>query len=81
MSNDKDTTITKIEDALNKCREFLSKDGGDVELVEIGKDGVVKVRYTGTCKICPLSMMTLRGGIERVILNTVPEIRRVELVE
>ena len=70
----------KIVEALNFCRPFLNQDGGDVELVEIEKDGIVKLRYIGTCKNCPLSLMTLRGGIERAILHSAPEIKRVELV-
>lgn len=80
MLDNKQTTISKIENALNQCREYLNLDGGDIELVDIEDEGIVKVRYLGTCKACPLSLMTLRGGIERVILNAAPEIRRVELV-
>ncbi len=70
----------EIEKVLQTCRQYLNEDGGDIELVEIENDGTIRIRYTGTCKICPLSMMTLRGGIERMILNSVPFVRRVELV-
>ncbi|RCK77403.1 MAG: NifU-like domain protein [Ignavibacteriae bacterium] len=70
----------KVEDALETCRQFLNQDGGDVELIDIENDGTVRIRYHGTCKMCPLSLMTLRGGIERTILNAVPSVRRVELV-
>lgn len=62
------------------CRPFLQKDGGDVELINIGTDGVVEVQFTGTCVICPMSRMTLRAGIERAIMHCVPEIKRVEAI-
>lgn len=80
MLSDKEKIKLKIEDVLKECREYLNKDNGDIELVEIEDDGIVKLRYLGTCKICPLSLMTLRGGIERAILNASSEIKRVELV-
>lgn len=69
----------KIEAALAQCRLYLQIDGGDVELDRIEPDGIVYISYSGTCKNCPLSMMTLRGGIERTILKFAPEIKRVEL--
>lgn len=66
--------------ALNQMRPFLQADNGDVELIEITEDGIVKVRLTGACKICPLSVMTLRAGIERSLMREVPGVRRVEAV-
>jgi Fe-S cluster biogenesis protein NfuA len=66
--------------ALDHIRPFLQADDGDVELVEVSEDGIVKVRLTGACGICPLSVMTLRAGIERALLREVPGIRRVESV-
>lgn len=81
MLGELDTAIrNKVEHALNMCRPYLQKDGGDVELVRIGNDGVVEVKLTGTCAICPMSRMTLRAGIERTILQCVPEVKRVEAV-
>ena len=50
----------RVEDALNKVRPSLQADGGDVELIEIGEDGVVKVKLQGTCAGCPMSQMTLK---------------------
>jgi Fe-S cluster biogenesis protein NfuA len=67
----------KIEAALNKVRPQLRMDGGDVELVEVGADGVVKVRLTGACGGCPMSQMTLKMGIERILKKEVPEIKEV----
>ena len=70
----------KIEAALNKVRPQLRMDGGDVELVDVGADGVVKVRLTGACGGCPMSQMTLKMGIERQVKKEVPEVKSVEAV-
>ena len=67
----------KIEAALNKVRPQLRMDGGDVELVDVGADGVVKVRLTGACGGCPMSQMTLNMGIERIVKKEVPEVKQV----
>ena len=64
----------KVEAALEEIRPTLRADGGDVELVDV-KDGVVTVRLTGACGSCPMSTMTLRMGVERVIRKDVPEIK------
>lgn len=63
----------KVEKALEKVRGYLRIEGGDVELVDI-VDGVVKVRLKGMCSSCPMSMMTLKDGIERVVKEEVPEV-------
>ncbi len=68
----------KIEDALNKVRPSLQADGGDVELVDVDEEGVVKVKLTGACGGCPMSQMTLKMGIEKVLKQNVPEVSRVE---
>lgn len=70
----------EVQKALNNIRPFLQADNGDVELVEVTADGIVKVRLTGSCEICPLSIMTLRAGIERAIMKEVPAVRRIEAV-
>ena len=70
----------KIEDALNKVRPSLQADGGDVEFVDVDEDGVVKLRLTGACGGCPMSQMTLKMGIEKILKLNVPEIDRVEAV-
>ena len=66
----------KVEKSLEKIRPSLQADGGDVELVEV-KDGTVKVRLTGACGGCPMSQMTLKMGIERVLKKDIPEIKEV----
>ena len=69
----------KVEAALNEIRPGLQADGGDVELVD-KEDGVVKVRLKGACAGCPMSQMTLAFGIERVLKERVPEVKKVEAV-
>ncbi|MCK5094244.1 MAG: NifU family protein, partial [Spirochaetes bacterium] len=61
----------------NKIRPSLRADGGDVELIEAGEDGVVKVKLTGACGSCPMSQMTLKMGIERILKEEIPEVKEV----
>jgi Fe-S cluster biogenesis protein NfuA len=70
----------KVEAALNKVRPQLRMDGGDVKLIEVGADGVVKVKLTGACGGCPMSQLTLKMGIERILKKEVPEIKEVVAV-
>ncbi len=67
----------KVEAAINKVRPALQADGGNVELVDVSNDGIVKVKLTGACGSCPMSQMTLKMGIERVIKQEVPEVKEV----
>ncbi len=71
----------KVEEALNSIRGYLQADGGDVELVEVGEDGTVKVRLTGACKGCPMSQMTLQMGVERTLKEKIPEVKKVVAVD
>ena len=71
----------KIEQALQSVRPYLVADGGDVEFVSVSEDGIVEVRLTSACVGCPMSLMTLRAGIERALMRDIPEIKRVEAVE
>jgi len=70
----------QVEAALEKIRPTLQGDGGDVELVEVTAAGVAKVHLTGACKGCPMSQMTLKNGIERLLLQEVPGLKAVEAV-
>lgn len=70
----------KVEQALEKIRPALQRDGGDVELVDVTDDGIVKVKLTGACGGCPMSQMTLKMGIEKVVKQAIPEIQSVESV-
>jgi Fe-S cluster biogenesis protein NfuA len=68
-----------VEQALEKIRPMLQRDGGDIELVEV-TDGVVKVRLTGACKGCPMSQMTLKQGVEKLLMKEVPGLKEVQAV-
>ncbi len=70
----------KVEKALEKIRPALQADGGDIELVDVTKDGVVKVRLVGACVGCPMSAITLSAGVEAALKQEVPEVKRVESV-
>jgi Fe-S cluster biogenesis protein NfuA len=67
----------KVEAALNKVRPSLMADGGNVELVEVDPNGTVKVKLTGACGGCPMSQLTLKMGIERILKKEVPEVKEV----
>jgi Fe-S cluster biogenesis protein NfuA len=67
----------QVQSVLDKIRPQLQADGGDVELVDV-IDGVVKVRLKGACAGCPMSQMTLRNGIERLLKREIPAVKSVE---
>ena len=70
----------KLEQTLARIRPYLQEDGGDVELVRVTGEGIVEVRLVGSCISCPMSLMTLRAGIERAIMLEHADVRRVEQV-
>jgi len=70
----------QVQDVLDLIRPALQADGGDVELVDVTDDGVVKVQLVGACKGCPMSQLTLANGVERVLKENLPEVTRVEPV-
>ena len=70
----------QVQAALDKVRPTLQQDGGDVVLIDVSDDGIVKVQLTGACKGCPMSQATLKEGIEKFVKSEVPEVRRVESV-
>jgi Fe-S cluster biogenesis protein NfuA len=72
--------IKKVEEALDQVRPYLQADGGNVSLLEITEEKVVKLELLGACKSCSMSMMTLKAGIEESIKRSVPEIVGVEAV-
>jgi Fe-S cluster biogenesis protein NfuA len=67
----------QVEKVLNQVRPALQADGGDVELVDVSDDGVVSVRLTGACGSCPMSTMTLKMGIEKTLMESLPEVKEV----
>jgi len=70
----------KVEEVLDKIRPSLIKDGGNVELVDVS-DGTVKLKLTGACVGCPMSTITLKMGIERILKQEIPEIKEVVALE
>ena len=69
----------KVKQVLDAdVRPMLQRDGGDVELVEVTEEGVVRVRLTGACSGCPFSAMTLAVGVEQTLKERIPEVVRVE---
>lgn len=73
-------TKEKIRQKIEEIRPMLQKDGGDVELVEVTDDGVVKVKLKGTCSHCAMSIITLKMGIEGYLKKNIPEVKEVESV-
>ena len=67
----------KVEAVLEKVRPMLQADGGNVELIDVSPDGTVKVKLTGACGCCPMSSMTLKMGIEKLIKQEVPQVKEV----
>jgi Fe-S cluster biogenesis protein NfuA len=78
VSEKTDEIEQKINKVLEHIRPYLQQDGGDIELIGVASNGVVDLRLLGACNTCPLKPMTLRAGIERAIMNAVPEIVRIE---
>lgn len=74
------TIKERVEKALEIVRPYLQRDGGDIDLVEITDDMTVRVRLKGACHGCPFSMQTLKAGVEKAIIQEVPEIKSVVAV-
>lgn len=80
MNHTDPSLLTRIESTLDSIRPYLEADGGNVSVVEITEDMVVKVELLGACSSCAMSLMTLQAGIEQVLLKAIPEIKGVEAV-
>jgi Fe-S cluster biogenesis protein NfuA len=74
------TMKERVQEAIDKIRPMLQRDGGDVELVEV-KDGIVTVRLRGACAGCPMSQITLKNGIEKFLKREIPEITAVQAAQ
>lgn len=70
----------KVESSLNTIRPYLNADGGDIQVVEITDDMIVKVKLLGACENCPMSFMTMKAGVEESIRSAIPEIKSIETV-
>ena len=70
----------RIESSLDSIRPYLEADGGNVRVLEVTKDNVVRLEFIGNCENCPMSTMTFKAGVEEAIRRLVPEIRSIEVV-
>lgn len=77
---EKEELITRIDQALNEVRPHLAVDGGNVEVVDVTDDHIVKIKWLGTCEGCSMSAMTMRAGIEQAIRGKLPQILGVEAI-
>lgn len=80
MSTEKDELIQKVKNVIEQIKPYLEADGGSISFVELTDDNVVNVELHGACKSCPMSMMTLKNGVEQAMIKALPEIKSVEAV-
>ena len=81
MSNKSVDLLKRVNDSINHIRPFLQSDGGDIEVVEITRGMVVKVRLLGSCGCCPFNLQTLKAGVEQTLRREIPEIMEVIAIE
>jgi Fe-S cluster biogenesis protein NfuA len=77
---EKEELIQRIDAALDDVRPHLKVDGGNVEVVDVTDENIVRIKWLGTCVNCNMSMMTMKGGIEQSIMGKVPEVTGVEAI-
>ncbi|MBM7556450.1 NifU family protein [Halanaerobacter jeridensis] len=70
----------EVKEVLKEVKPSLQADGGDVELVEVTEEGIVKVELQGACAGCPMSQLTLKNGIEKKLKEEIPEVKEVQAV-
>ncbi len=78
MTTQKEELVKKVESVIDQIRPYLQADGGDIKFIELTDDNIVYVELLGACKGCPMSMMTLKSGVESAIKKAIPEIKSVE---
>lgn len=81
MTSELNGILQKVETSLDTIRPYLKADGGDIEVMEITDDMIVKVKLLGACQNCPMSFMTMKAGVEKSIIDAIPEIKGIETVE
>lgn len=81
MSNqEKQALIQQIDAAVESLRPHLAVDGGNIEIVDITEDNIVQVKWLGNCEMCNMSAMTMKAGVEQVIMGKIPQIKGVEAI-
>ena len=78
--SDHENLLQRVEEALDTIRPYLLADAGNVSIVEITEEKVLKIKLLGSCESCPISIMTLKAGIEQAVKKAVPEIKAVEAI-
>jgi Fe-S cluster biogenesis protein NfuA len=78
--SDQERLIEEVEAALDTIRPYLQADAGNVSIVEITENNVLKIKLLGSCESCPMSIMTLKAGIEQAVRKAVPQITAVEAI-
>jgi Fe-S cluster biogenesis protein NfuA len=76
----REETISRVETALDSIRPYLEADGGNVRVIELNEDNILKLEFVGACGNCPMSTMTFKAGVEEAIKRAVPEIINIEVV-
>lgn len=76
----KEETISRVETALDSIRPYLEADGGNVRVIDITEDNILRLEFVGACGNCPMSTMTFKAGVEEAIKRAVPEIINIEVV-
>ena len=76
----KEDLLARVEAALDTIRPYLIADAGNVSILEITEENILKIKLLGSCESCPMSIMTLKAGIEQAVLKAVPEIKAVEAI-
>jgi len=80
MTTEREDLVKRVVSVIDQIRPYLEADGGNISFVEITDDNVVHVELLGACKGCPMSMMTLKSGVESAVKKAVPEIKSVEAI-
>ncbi len=80
MTQEREILKKKVESVIDQIRPYLVADGGNIAFIELTEDNIVKVELLGACKGCPMSMMTLKSGVENAIKKAIPEIKSVEAI-
>jgi len=75
-----DELIRRVETSLDNIRPYLEADGGNIKVLDISKDNVVRLEFVGNCGTCRMSTMTFKAGVEEAIRKSVPEVRSIEVV-
>ncbi len=76
----KEEIIHRVESALDSIRPYLMADGGNVRVIEVNEDNILRLEFVGACGNCPMSTMTFKAGVEEAIKRAVPEIVTIEVV-